>query len=591
MIVDVGGTKIPTQSLINKEVACLIVLLFVGASISSVLGITEKGKILRDTPKELPVGRHIAYACDVYRNSFVEFYLDDPGNLTDDNNSGIWVWSGADFDENGNWYGVSFTGGLYGMNVDGTIYYICYCIPCDSLVYNTASSLWYAASSSFGTDSLFTIDVNTGVTTFVGSFGISNTMISLMCDTDGNLYGYDVLFNGDSHLYSIDKDTGEATSIGDMGYDFCYAQEGKFDRDNNILYIAGYILPEGKSALLTCNPQTGACAMVGYFPNGTVIDALAIPYWHPYATFTWTPPAPLPKEPVLFNASASYSPDGNITLYEWDWDKDGVYENSSTSPTMTHTWTNPGSYQVTLRVTDDTGGTARKVQTVDVVDHPPLSPVITGPDNGTTNHAYTFTTGPITDPDGDSMYIMWDWGDGTTTDWLGPFVSGQTITASYTWTHVGVYGMRAKLKDIYGAESNWSDPHTITITDDEAPCTPVVNGSAKGKVGETYLYTFVTTDPEDDDVFYYIDWGDGTHTGWLGPYQSGEAKSASHSWNNEKTFTVKVKAKDMYGNESDWGTLKVTMPLSYEPLHHRLLEWLFQRFPYAFPILHYLLGR
>jgi hypothetical protein len=65
----------------------------------------------------------------------------------------------------------------------------------------------------------------------------------------------------------------------------------------------------------------------------------------------------------------------------------------------------------------------------------------------------------------------------------------------------------------------------------------------------------------------------------------------SHIWTTKGSFTIKVKAKDIYGNESDWGTLPVTMPLSYEPPHFQFLTWLFDRFPNAFPILRHLLGK
>ena len=217
-------------------------------------------------------------------------------------------------------------------------------------------------------------------------------------------------------------------------------------------------------------------------------------------------------------------------------------------------------------------------------------PIINGPTNGTVNHTYTFSAQLPTDPEGDEMFLKWDWADGTVTEWLGPYPSGQIVFASYTWTYPRVYAIRAKLKETNGVQSEWSDPHMITIVNNKPPMIPTITGSAKGKPGVTYMYSFETIDPETDDVLYYIDWGDNTNTGWLGEYPSGVQKTASHSWNSKGTYIIKIKAMDIWGAESDWGTLQVTMPYSYEKPVMHFLELLFERFPHAFPILRHLLG-
>ncbi|MCJ7697440.1 MAG: hypothetical protein MUO73_03820, partial [Thermoplasmata archaeon] len=49
---------------------------------------------------------------------------------------------------------------------------------------------------------------------------------------------------------------------------------------------------------------------------------------------------------------------------------------------------------------------------VAVANQPPNPPTITGPHYGKTNTTYTFSIGAITDPDGDQLYGLWDWGDG-----------------------------------------------------------------------------------------------------------------------------------------------------------------------------------
>jgi parallel beta-helix repeat protein len=74
---------------------------------------------------------------------------------------------------------------------------------------------------------------------------------------------------------------------------------------------------------------------------------------YPVANFNWTPKNPKINEMITFNASSSYDPDGNIANYEWDWNSDGVYDESHTIPATTHTWSVSGSYYVTLKVTDN----------------------------------------------------------------------------------------------------------------------------------------------------------------------------------------------------------------------------------------------
>jgi len=572
---------------------CSIVILVAGTSVFSASETTQGTMSMKDNPKALLGPEHIAYAfaSNGQYSGLAEFYLNDPGNVTIYGNGSGGSWfSGADFAPDGTMYCVAYAGGLWEVDIaTGDCFLIASTIPLNGLTYDITTDTWYASGGS--PDGLYTIDINTGATTYVGSYGISNIIIGLACDNDGNVYGYDVLFGGDSHLYSINKNTGEATAIGDMGYNFCYAQDPAYDRDDGILYIAGYFLDEYATALFTCDTQTAECTIVGYFEVD--IDAFAIPYGdsqYPYADFTWTPLIPHPGDTVVFNASMSYDPDGYITLFEWDWNHDGVYDESHTTPTATHSWTSPGNFIVTLRVTDDSGLKGRKSKTVTIVNHPPEPPIIKGPTNGTVNHPYTFSVHLPTDPDGDEMFLKWDWGDGNITGWLGPYPSGQTVSASHAWTHAGVYAIRAKLKDTYGAESNWSDPHIITITDNNPPAAPTLTGSVKGKPGVTYLYTFETTDPETDDVFYYIDWGDNTTTGWLGSYPSGVQKTASHSWSQKGTYIIKIKAKDTWGAESDWGTLSVTIPCPSDIPGFSFLAWFFSKFPHAFPMLRHLLG-
>ena len=125
----------------------------------------------------------------------------------------------------------------------------------------------------------------------------------------------------------------------------------------------------------------------------------------------------------------------------------------------------------------------------------------------------------------------------------------------------------------------------FTIILNSAPDIPEISGPTGGKPGVELTYTFTTTDPNEDDVYYYIDWGDETNSGWLGPNASGETITVKHTFATKGTYTIKCKAKDVYNVESDWGTLEVSIPRTRLSLLYRLLDL----FPNLFPILRQIL--
>ncbi|MBE3121160.1 MAG: PKD domain-containing protein [Thermoplasmata archaeon] len=125
---------------------------------------------------------------------------------------------------------------------------------------------------------------------------------------------------------------------------------------------------------------------------------------------------------------------------------------------------------------------------------------------------------------------------------------------------------------------------TVPIGPDYSPNTPLTpSGPTSGEAGEVYSYTTSATDIDGDQVFYLFDWGDGTTSGWIGPYDSGTNGSASHTW-AKGGYQIKAKAKDIHGVESDWSpSLPITMPLDLVSGNILLLKQVNQS-PNAFPL-------
>ena len=119
----------------------------------------------------------------------------------------------------------------------------------------------------------------------------------------------------------------------------------------------------------------------------------------------------------------------------------------------------------------------------------------------------------------------------------------------------------------------------------------IPDGPLTGKRGRSYSFTSTTNDSNGEPMYYKWSWDDGTETPWLGPYNSGQTATASHIWDTKGTYAIKVKAKDFYGGESFWSepfTIRITIKLSQSiPPYY---EMLFQRFPFLYAVLGYLLG-
>jgi hypothetical protein len=106
--------------------------------------------------------------------------------------------------------------------------------------------------------------------------------------------------------------------------------------------------------------------------------------------------------------------------------------------------------------------------------------------------------------------------------------------------------------------------------------------------GKEYEYSFYSYDGfRGDDIFFYIVWGDGDVEEWLGPYVSGTEITLKHTWPSQNTYELKAKAKDIYGAESEWAKLQITMPKTkiYNPIIQLLIKML-ERFFFFEKIIH-----
>jgi len=164
----------------------------------------------------------------------------------------------------------------------------------------------------------------------------------------------------------------------------------------------------------------------------------------PIASFTFNPSNPKPNETIIFDASESYDPDGNITSYVWDF---GDSTNlTMTSETTTHNYTSTGAYYVNLTVFDNDGLNSSIAQDV-LVGGPPYVNFTYDwerkdeyPLNPYSNITVTFNASTSFDPDGNITSYVWDFGDGEN-------ATSTNVTVTHSFTSNGIYHVKLTVFD------------------------------------------------------------------------------------------------------------------------------------------------
>jgi carboxypeptidase T len=156
------------------------------------------------------------------------------------------------------------------------------------------------------------------------------------------------------------------------------------------------------------------------------------------------------------------------------------------------------------------------------------------------------------------------------------FTTLDTLSESITGTHFDIIG---KMEGTYyyrvrgyNTEHGWGTFSTLEdirvgTASSNPPALPTIKGPQRSTAGTNVTYTFRSTDPEGDPIFYFIDWGDGQSEAWVGPYLSGEEVSFDHTWNTSGRYIIKVKAKDNHDAESDWASFSLRIPRSQTRFH------------------------
>jgi hypothetical protein len=178
--------------------------------------------------------------------------------------------------------------------------------------------------------------------------------------------------------------------------------------------------------------------------------------WHPVPKMNG-PYYGLANEPVEFEGDAS----GESPPFSYKWDfGDNTFSNEQNP---THSYTNPGEYTVKLTVTDDNGKSMweETYAWIQETNSPPDTPTIEGLSE-ILKGEYCWYNITFNDVDGSPLYLYVDAFGRESNIWWGPYPpTWYKEFLRFYWDEEGNYIVKAKVKDPYGAESDWA---TLEVT-------------------------------------------------------------------------------------------------------------------------------
>jgi len=192
----------------------------------------------------------------------------------------------------------------------------------------------------------------------------------------------------------------------------------------------------------------------------------------PIADFAYLPTEPEAGTIILFNATLSEDPDGQIAAYAWDFDEDG--EIDSTAAIVDHFFQEDGVYDVSLTVTDVSGSTDTHTRQIAVgsgeaQEHPatslpPVADFEYSPAEPVEGELVLFNGLLSTDSDGEIIAYAWDFNGDDVIDSTDSFTQ-------YVFLNSGTFNVSLTVTDDSGDSDSFIEAILVDL-DSTPPASP-----------------------------------------------------------------------------------------------------------------------
>jgi PKD repeat protein len=253
------------------------------------------------------------------------------------------------------------------------------------------------------------------------------------------------------------------------------------------------------------------------------------------------------NEPVSFSGADSRDIDGEIISYEWNLG-DGTKKRGMN---VTHAFQKPGTYRVTLAVTDDSN--AKNKTAVDsikvTVNDPPVAHA--GKDRiASVGEEIIFNASKSMDKDGKLIEFLWDFGDGTRQK-----TTAKIKTLKHSYAEPGKYTIRLTVKDNSGSSSDTSQDTALVVINHPPVAEAGPNQYVKAR--EVKFDASGSHDPDGKIIKYLWNFGDG---------KTGKGITALHTYRNPGKYLVRLTVIDDSKTSTNHASDEMTVKVNHLPI-------------------------
>ena len=365
---------------------------------------------------------------------------------------------------------------------------------------------------------------------YYGSSTSHSNLVSLF-----EQYDVDIVISGDRHYYERMKPLkgGQVTTIDDGGIFYVVTGGGGTGlgsvgsppwptRTAERARLYHFVMFDVNDCNIEFSAVERTYSDTDTFDSGDIFDSFTINRCGsnvaPSASFSGTPTSGTGPLSVSFTDESS----GQPTSWAWDFGDGG----SSTEQNPTYLYSTPGTYTVSLTVSNSSGSDTQTRNSYVTVFIPP-SP--TADFSATPTSGFTPLTVQFSDLSSHAATWLWDFGDGNSSTEQNP---------SHIYTTAGTYEVSLTVTNSQGDDTKIRSDY-IVVT---APPAPTAAFSSDTQAGASPLTVNFTDQSTNSPTSWAWDFGDGG---------SSTEQNPSHIYTTPGTYTVSLTAGNATGSDDE----------------------------------------